>query len=792
MDAPDAGRIEALLASRRSLCALARDLVADSAAAEDAVQATLVVGLERGPREPRALGAWLRTVLRNEAWGRARAERRRTRREQAAARREALPSEEDLLERLDAARRVAEALAEPFRHTVLLRYFEDLTPSEIARRMMVPASTVRNRLRRAHAELRARLDREFGERAAWRRALLPLLGVPTLERGGGATSAATGIVMGLLATQQVALVVLVASLCAGILLFWPRQREGAAPPVAPDTAAAVNESAGEPGIAQTPSRRAEISTAAALPEPPRKVAVVSGRIACTDGRSLEGVRIYLWGGGRPGASIDAAGSFRIEAPWEMGTSLFLEYEGHNIALNATLRPRIGEETFVAVALDPGHEIELDVVAAEDGRPVPEAPVTLRRRDPTGQASAVFSRCDERGVLRCPLIPAGVYTVQIQHPDFTVLDERLEVPLAAPRTLRLDPRRPMHVVLNGYARYTPVKSVFLEMVSIPSPGDVNQTVRENAVPETDGSFTVNAPRPGRWRVEMFGSAGFPRVTQDLEIQPGLEPVRLEIALPERGAVRVHGRLLDIAGAPIGLGAISLESPPASVAADGAFALDAVVCGTRRIQWTIGKNNNRVEYDLGTREIPRHADDWEVLLTAPGSARLIVWIDGLSQEQLASDISARLEPLPTGEDRRSTWGCADAHKKLCFDYLGPGAYRVEVRWNLKLVETREVELRAGEPTEVEVRFAGSARIEIDLRTADGRPLPERILVRHARELASDYWHEILLVRDGRAVLELFHDFHGDVTLEAQGFIPRTLSLHAIPGRTDSIAVTLDPAE
>jgi protocatechuate 3,4-dioxygenase beta subunit len=66
-------------------------------------------------------------------------------------------------------------LHEPYRTTVVLRFYEDLEPAEIARRLGINGATVRTRLKRGLDMLRARLDRDAGDRRAWCLALLPVL-----------------------------------------------------------------------------------------------------------------------------------------------------------------------------------------------------------------------------------------------------------------------------------------------------------------------------------------------------------------------------------------------------------------------------------------------------------------------------------------------------------------------------------------------------------------------------------------------------------------------------------------
>ena len=176
---------EELLAHSGWMKSLARGLVRDEATAEDLVQQAYAVALERPPRDHGALPAWLVRVLRNLAARKYRDEARRSRREERVAK----PDQEetpigDLLERAELQRAVMDAvleLEEPFRSTVLLRYYEERSPDEVAKRLGVPVSTVGTRLHRALEKLRTRLDRERGGRAAWVAIFAPWIGlaIPT-------------------------------------------------------------------------------------------------------------------------------------------------------------------------------------------------------------------------------------------------------------------------------------------------------------------------------------------------------------------------------------------------------------------------------------------------------------------------------------------------------------------------------------------------------------------------------------------------------------------------------------
>ncbi|MFG0319005.1 MAG: sigma-70 family RNA polymerase sigma factor [Planctomycetota bacterium JB042] len=180
---------------------LARGLLSDEHLADDVVQQTWLTLLERPPPDARRLGAWFHTVSRNIALKGIRGATRRRRREAAAARPEAEPAAADRVERSTLLREVAEAvdgLGEPYRRTMIQRYYESLPPRKIAAREGVPVATVRSRIQRAHAQLRHRLGGRFGDRpAAFGAALVGLAegrdpGPADAVRAGGDASPGTG------------------------------------------------------------------------------------------------------------------------------------------------------------------------------------------------------------------------------------------------------------------------------------------------------------------------------------------------------------------------------------------------------------------------------------------------------------------------------------------------------------------------------------------------------------------------------------------------------------------------
>ena len=164
--------LDELLAHTAWIRRVATSLVREPADIDDVVQGTLLAGLQHPPAPDSRLGAWLGSVARNLVRKRARGATRRTQRElDAPDYRDPALTPESLVERAELQHLIAAFvldLSEPFRSTLLLHYFEELSPAEIAQREQIPAATVRSRLKRGLDELRARLDQEHGgKRRAW-------------------------------------------------------------------------------------------------------------------------------------------------------------------------------------------------------------------------------------------------------------------------------------------------------------------------------------------------------------------------------------------------------------------------------------------------------------------------------------------------------------------------------------------------------------------------------------------------------------------------------------------------
>lgn len=176
-----------LLAQTGWIRALARSLLDESRAEEVAQEATiaaLTTPIRDGHLENRAR-AWLGRVVRNLAVSRLRSDRsRRSREEEVAVQREVRtawtpPEISERSEQIQLLVQSVVELREPYRTTLLLKYFDGLSTPEIAREMKATPVAVRKRVSRGLGLLREDLDRQSGgDGEAWKGALAPLLAGP--------------------------------------------------------------------------------------------------------------------------------------------------------------------------------------------------------------------------------------------------------------------------------------------------------------------------------------------------------------------------------------------------------------------------------------------------------------------------------------------------------------------------------------------------------------------------------------------------------------------------------------
>lgn len=370
--APDA---ESLLRHAGGIRALLRGLLSDDARIDDVLQDTWVAALAKGPRPGVPLGPWLKRVALNFALRLRRGEARRTARERAAARPDETPET-----RFDLQRDVVEELArleEPYRSTLILRFFEGLSPAEIAEQRGMPPATVRSHLKRGLDRIRERLDRSHGSRGAWGAALLPWLGTRK--------AVATGVIVMSAKTKLALVAALVLAMAGGTtgVLVWRGSPDPAetARATASRAAPAIPDDGHEAAASGTPppaesersltlrGRIVDAATKRVVPNTPVRIALVG------EERKLEVVTNDAgeFSGTSPILSEAGFGTY-FRAPGIIFRWLAIEAEGY--AVRGSPEPTLaGEDTLVL------GDVEVSRGITVAGRVV--------RRDRTGIAGAVL-------------------------------------------------------------------------------------------------------------------------------------------------------------------------------------------------------------------------------------------------------------------------------------------------------------------------------------------------------------------------------------------------------------------
>lgn len=277
---------ELLLRENGWLLLLARRLVGDADAADELVQETWMRFASKPPDRRESLRAWLARVLRRLVVDRHRSESRRREREKIVAHEEAIRSSpQDLLARTELRRDIVQSvveLQEPYRTMVILRFFEEATPREIAERTQTSIHTVNTRLRRALEILRIRLDHRHGSRESWLGSLLfivrPFEPAPVFPETVGIASTASQAST-LLGAPLMSTKITLASMLAIVVtlgLFWATLERPGGPEISPDglarsgseTANLAREFDGESsGEKEDPSSTGETSMVTEVEEP---------------------------------------------------------------------------------------------------------------------------------------------------------------------------------------------------------------------------------------------------------------------------------------------------------------------------------------------------------------------------------------------------------------------------------------------------------------------------------------------------------------------------------------------
>ena len=589
----------ALLQHAGFLRSLALRLVRDDAEADDVVQESWLRALKRPPLDRGSSRAWLARVVTSVVQQRRRAGQRRDHHERAAATPAATGPTADREEQLAQLVRAVLGLEQPYRRTILERYFEDLKPSAIAKRHKVPVTTVYSWVKRAHQLLRARLDQESGgDRQHWIAGLAVTLGLPRTT----AAATATGLgVSGKLAVGGLAAAAVVTA-----AIWWrsePRdngQLGADERVVASANGAATENSPGNSQNAAAPTSDRTSEPSAELPvskgpspgSPPASTDASAqfGRLVGTvldpDGWPRAGVTLE-WAGGRGVTGNDeifpravSGGDGRFERKLAAGRYRLVAQdaeESWNVLRVVDVRP--GEDTECEIRLR--HALRGRVVDGA-GRGLEGVYVEARFFIP-GWVLRPEAETDRDGFFQ--LVPLPAIPVEL-----VVLADGAE--RSAPPVWSAsveDTKEPVEIVLDEDAtRPGTIRGRFQGDIPALHEANIGLWFSEHAVEyhdvAADGSFRIDSVAPGLYRLELceLGPAwNFAEVElgsgEDLDLGRIAipEPVRLRLSFADSGLPPLDtliasvqptipwGKRWDAIGAPDEISDLELAPGPYSI-------------------------------------------------------------------------------------------------------------------------------------------------------------------------------------------------------------------------------------
>ncbi len=716
-----------------------------------------------------------------------------------------------------------ERLPQPYRYTILLRYFEGITTEEIAKRAGLTTSAVRSRLQRGLSQLRRDLDAEYGDREQWHSALAVLC-QPLGQTVGIAASAATGAstVVGTnwIATGGWAIAMkkfMSAAAIAAIMLlgYWyydsrsndttdpggsnatmtPTVTDGDTTPTPPPPPLDdIPSSTSPPTAVVTADDTAEATESTEVGEsgaegPP---AVIKGRIWRTDDVSLEGSRVVIYRKGRPGSVIDAEGFFEFETHLSAGVSLYLEHDGFTLSLDTEVRPIAGEEVVVEIEVDPGHELVVEVIDKVTRQPVADINMAVRRATHRGQATMVVKRTDEDGFFRCEFLPEADYVLDIDRPEYVTVNDRFSVPEQNRILVELVPAPMINVVLENYELYPAQEKVFFSLFQMGTAGFSTVSASLSGKPDETGRFQSKSPGGGTWRYDLMAYGGFPRVGGQVtipETTDAANPPTLTVTLPKPGDVTIIGTLVDEGGTPISSGTIQIGQNKGNVDANGRFKIEQIKVGKHRPRWVRGDGNDRVERSLDSIDVPDQ-DRYEVTCTVLGTGSVTSWIEGLPQEMLAGIAAFSLERVDGGTPKSPSYGVTGAHQRLTLDHIPHGRYRISPSFGHMSISTlpgKEIDI--GEfPVDVTFRYRAPAKWTITYEFPEDATAPPSVVAKVEQD-GKYIDREYMALDGGQGTFESYLEGEYTFIFQANGFKNVVHTLTIEPESEETLTVRFE---
>ncbi|HEY5947648.1 MAG TPA: sigma-70 family RNA polymerase sigma factor, partial [Kofleriaceae bacterium] len=654
---------------------LALALVRNPDEADELAQETWEAALSRPPREAGPLRPWLAGVVRNLARMRARSSGRRARREESAVVPEPAQSPDELLERIEMQQQVVRrvlALDEPFRSTLLLRYYEGCSAAEIARRQDVPAGTVRWRLKRGLDDLRRQLDDAHqGDRKRWAFLLAPLPGAAIPHPPALAGGSLLGIIA-MKTTYKIGIVVVV--LLLAVLGYRAVKHDNAkSSPVATSTAPAPARN--QPAAMSTERVGADPMT---REDDPTGALRLEGQVIGADEKPVGGAIVAIDTNPPRTVTSEADGSFVFDHL--MGRDYKLEARADDgYAGPAYLR--LAEDTEpVILRLGPGASVTVEVRDADSGAPIAGAAVELRSTlswtATTGDDGVARLRgVGGSGFDMSLKVAAQGYAPELRRVSPSPGDDRREL-----MTLRRG------ASVSGRAITTDGKliaSARVLAVSTAEPFPLADPRRDGVITGKNGEWSVASVAAGSYRFVLTHPDYEPATTAPVVVDGTTPRSGIEIRAAAGGEVR--GTVTSTSGAPV-------------VAADVRFvASGGVVWRTARQAFTdtdgkyVIRGLPRRRAQLVATHVSGASDLVDIDLTnsARATANLTLSIDGAIDGTV---VTTSGEPVPEAQvvaepdwsgnvTERERWGVrgdqyriADAAGKFHIGGLPAGNYRV----------------------------------------------------------------------------------------------------------------------
>ena len=574
-------RLEQLTAEMAWIRRIARALCVDASTADDIAQETWLAAAGKVP-DDRPLRPWLVRVMTNIVRMRFRGEHRRSVREEAAERPADVATAAELIDRVEIQRVVAGevlALAEPYRSTVLLHYFEGLSSAEIARRQGIPDGTVRRRLKTALDELRARLAKRDDRRGGWLAALAP---IASWSPHPAPAVAAWGIVM----KKIVIAVVVLVALVAGALL-WKRGRADEHASSVAKTAAQTAKAGATAAIA--PPADPSTMTPAAMPwlaQPDAPARKIAGRVTY-GGAPVAGATVRLAGmtidipsppGGVPPSREVATLTTAADGKFDFGTrpaaSWLVSAEAASKTPSSVLiRSAAPAEKSEQIEIELGdcrsHLVGTVVDASGGG-------VAKARLSVHGTGGVEASNSGEYSLC----VPVGDFSVRVEADGYGAIEQRLHLVGELRHDFELVPES----VLAGKVVDEANKPIAnARVIAIPDPTELpHHAAVGTTIADEDGQFRIENLAPGSFQLAaVSGGVGTPTPRRALATPGGGNPVTLIVAQRARITGRVVANGAPVAGAQILIAPRQPLALEAYSQADGSFTLDNVPFGALKL-------------------------------------------------------------------------------------------------------------------------------------------------------------------------------------------------------------------